>query len=75
MLEAERQFRRVTGYQDLAKLAVAVEREVTPSPSRSMREAKTLTSAQARTRTATEVPFRPRTSPRARAARVNLALG
>jgi putative transposase len=29
MLEAERQFRRVIGYQDLAKLATAVEREVT----------------------------------------------
>jgi putative transposase len=33
MLEAERQFRRVIGYLDLAKLAVAVEREVTlPQP-------------------------------------------
>jgi transposase-like protein len=29
MLEAERQFRRVVGYQDLAKLANAVEREAT----------------------------------------------
>jgi putative transposase len=29
MLEAEQQFRRVIGYQDLAKLATAVEREVT----------------------------------------------
>jgi transposase-like protein len=29
MLEAERQFRRVIGHQDLAKLALAVEREVT----------------------------------------------
>ena len=29
MLEAERQFRRVIGYRDLAKLAVAVERDVT----------------------------------------------
>lgn len=29
MLEAEQQFRRVIGYQDLAKLAAAVEREVT----------------------------------------------
>ncbi len=28
MLEAERQFRRIIGYRDLAKLAVAVEREV-----------------------------------------------
>ncbi len=36
MLEAERQFRRVVGYRDLGKLAVAVEREVgahsLPSP-------------------------------------------
>jgi hypothetical protein len=30
MLEAERQFRRIIGYRDLAKLAVAVEHEVTP---------------------------------------------
>ncbi len=29
MLEAERQFRRVIGYRELAKLAVAVERELT----------------------------------------------
>ena len=29
MLEAERQFRRVIGYQDLAKLAVAIERDLT----------------------------------------------
>ena len=29
MLEAEQQFRRVIGYQELAKLATAVEREVT----------------------------------------------
>jgi putative transposase len=36
MLEAERQFRRVIGYRDLGKLAIAVEREVgaasPPSP-------------------------------------------
>jgi putative transposase len=36
MLEAERQFRRIIGYRDLAKLAHAVEREIaqtaTPSP-------------------------------------------
>ena len=30
MLEAERQFRRVIGYRDLAKLAVALEREIGP---------------------------------------------
>jgi hypothetical protein len=29
MLEAERQFRKIIGYRDLAKLALAVEREVT----------------------------------------------
>ena len=29
MLEAERQFRRIVGYRDLAKLALAVEREGT----------------------------------------------
>ena len=28
MLEAERQFRRIIGYRDLAKLAVAIEREI-----------------------------------------------
>jgi hypothetical protein len=33
MLEAERQFRKVIGYQDLAKLAVAIERSLTrPQP-------------------------------------------
>jgi hypothetical protein len=33
MLEAERQFRRIIGYSDLAKLAVTVERELTrPQP-------------------------------------------
>jgi transposase-like protein len=33
MLEAEQQFRRVIGHKDLAKLAVAVEREVAlPQP-------------------------------------------
>ena len=31
MLEAERQFRRVIGYRELAKLAVAIEREVMPT--------------------------------------------
>ncbi len=38
MLEAERQFRRIIGYKDLAKLAIAVERELTtptvPTPTR-----------------------------------------
>ena len=31
MLEAERQFRRIIGYQQLAKLAVAIERDLAPS--------------------------------------------
>jgi putative transposase len=47
MLEAERQFRRVIGYRDLAKLATAVEREarqtITPSPTK---EAVTLVTAR-----------------------------
>ena len=30
MLAAEHQFRRIIGYQDLAKLAARIEREVTP---------------------------------------------
>jgi hypothetical protein len=30
LLEAERQFRRIIGYSDLAKLAVTVERKLTP---------------------------------------------
>jgi putative transposase len=46
MLEAERQFRRVIGYRELATLATAVEREVaqtaTPSPTK---EAATLVTA------------------------------
>jgi len=32
MLEAERQFRRIIGYRELAKLALAVEREVVREP-------------------------------------------
>ena len=32
MLEAERQFRKIIGYRDLAKLAVAIERDLTPTP-------------------------------------------
>ena len=32
LLEAERQFRMIIGYSDLAKLAVTVERELTPPP-------------------------------------------
>ena len=33
MLEAEKQFRRIIGYRDLAKLVVAIERELDHSPS------------------------------------------
>jgi hypothetical protein len=33
MLEAERQFRKIIGYRDLAKLAVAVERDLTHTTS------------------------------------------
>ena len=32
MLEAERQFRRIVGYRELAKLANAVEREMAAKP-------------------------------------------
>jgi hypothetical protein len=46
MLEAERQFRRIIGYTDLAKLITAIARELdkpaTPSPTE---EAVTLTTA------------------------------
>ena len=33
MLEAERQFRKIIGYSELAKLAVAIERELTAETS------------------------------------------
>jgi len=43
MLEAERQFRKVIGYRDLAKLAVAVEREVgVPAAAHREKEAVTV---------------------------------
>jgi putative transposase len=44
MLEAEQQFRKVIGYRDLAKLAVAVERDLTATnvPSPTAEEADTL---------------------------------
>ena len=32
MLQAERQFRKIIGYRDLAKLALAVEKELQPQP-------------------------------------------
>ena len=38
MLEAERQFRCIIGYRDLAKLATAVEREVTQAVTESPTE-------------------------------------
>ena len=47
MLEAEQQFRRVIGYRDLAKLAVAVERDLTAKTvsSSTAEEAATLVTA------------------------------
>ena len=46
MLEAERQFRRVIGYRDLAKLAVALEREIGPDrPAQTTTEEGVLTTA------------------------------
>ena len=47
MLEAERQFRRIIGYRDLAKLAVAIERNLnrTTAPSPTGEEAATLATA------------------------------
>ena len=47
MLEAERQFRRIIGYSDLAKLAVAIERHLTTQPvvHTPTKEAATLTPA------------------------------
>lgn len=46
MLEAERQFRRIIGYKELAKLALAVEREVaTPPVTYTSKEAATLATA------------------------------
>ena len=41
MLEAERQFRKIIGYADLAKLAVAVERDL--AAQRAAAHATTLT--------------------------------
>ncbi len=46
MLEAERQFRRIVGHKDLAKLALAVEREITqPAVTHSTQETTTLITA------------------------------
>jgi len=47
MLEAEQQFRRVIGYHDLAKLAIAVERDLTAKThhSSTVQEATTLVTA------------------------------
>jgi putative transposase len=46
MLEAEQQFRRVIGYRDLAKLAVAIERDLTADVlSPTAEEAATLVTA------------------------------
>lgn len=38
MLEAERQFRRIIGYRDLARLALAVESEVAAATSTAAQE-------------------------------------
>ena len=47
MLEAEQQFRKVIGYRDLAKLAIAVERDLTAKthPSPTTEQAATLVTA------------------------------
>jgi hypothetical protein len=47
MLEAEQQFRKVIGYRDLAKLAVAIERDLTAQhvPSPTAEETATLVTA------------------------------
>jgi len=47
MLEAERQFRRIIGYRELAKLSVAIERDLdrTTAPTPSAEEAATLATA------------------------------
>jgi putative transposase len=47
MLEAERQFRRIIGYADLAKLVTAIERELvqTVTPTTPSEEAVTLVTA------------------------------
>ena len=49
MLEAEQQFRKVIGYSDLAKLAIAVERDLaaqrTPAHTTTREEAATLATA------------------------------
>ena len=46
MLEAEQQFRRVVGHTEIAKLAVAVEREVTfPQPNRPQTEKAAIVAA------------------------------
>lgn len=43
MLEAERQFRRIIGHKDLAKLALAIEREITePTVTHTPKKAATL---------------------------------
>ena len=46
MLEAERQFRRIIGYRDLAKLVIAIERELDqPTVPTANKEATTLLTA------------------------------
>ena len=47
MLEAEQQFRRIIGYSDLAKLVVAIERDLArpTAPTPTVEEAPTLANA------------------------------
>ena len=46
MLEAERQFRRIIGYKDLAKLVIAIEHDLAVAPTAPTREeAATLATA------------------------------
>ena len=45
MLEAEQQFRRIIGYQDLATLTIAIENETAPATPTPNQEAATLVTA------------------------------
>jgi hypothetical protein len=42
MLEAERQFRRIIGYRDLAKIAIAIERDLARTTATSPTEEATI---------------------------------
>ena len=45
MLEAEQQFRRIIGYQDLATLTIAIENETAPATPTPHQKAATLVTA------------------------------